>query len=478
MTNLKKDTADSCTYRSLLEIYLKSDKASIHLCFLCFENTNFMPTFNDLLQNEYVTEYSLNAKKEYSDPKIYDADGDLSKRWYVYYSFRDPNTEKLKRQPPIYKGANRFKTKAERLEILMAYKSALKKLLSEGYSPYENYKVTQAKIEKLEKVKKAQLDTQIQPNNYNAVEALDFAFKQKLPYLSDRAKVSIKSHLKRFKAWLEQQKLDKIDIKTLKRREISIFLNSLKKIDKQHKLTDEAIGAKTRNGYRTSLSLIFGQLVSDDIVEYNIITAIKKLKENPKKHKSYSDSQIKVMREYMDKNDPYLRKFTQFIAYAFLRNVEVCRLKVGDIDLENRRLYVQTKTEAKEVVPIIGSLAKVIEQMELHKYKSTDFIFSDSETCGQWNVSEKTKTNHFYDRFAIMKKELELDEDQTLYSFKHTAASNLYNSLASEGKANEQVLMELMGFTRHKTKSQLKKYLRGIGASLAKDYSNKYTIDF
>jgi len=40
------------------------------------------------------------------------------------------------------------------------------------------------------------------------------------------------------------------------------------------------------------------------------------------------------------------------------------------------------------------------------------------------------------------------------------------------------VLTELMGFTRHKTKSQLKKYLRGIGASLAKDYSSKYTIDF
>jgi len=34
-----------------------------------------------------------------------------------------------------------------------------------------------------------------------------------------------------------------------------------------------------------------------------------------------------------------------------------------------------------------------------------------------------------------------------------------------------------MSFTRHKTKSQLRKYLRGIGASLAKDYSNKYTID-
>ena len=37
-------------------------------------------------------------KKKYSTPKIYDAKGDLSKRWYVYFSFRNPNTDKLERQ--------------------------------------------------------------------------------------------------------------------------------------------------------------------------------------------------------------------------------------------------------------------------------------------------------------------------------------------------------------------------------------------
>jgi len=39
-----------------------------------------------------------------------------------------------------------------------------------------------------------------------------------------------------------------------------------------------------------------------------------------------------------------------------------------------------------------------------------------------------------------MKEVLKLDEDQTSYSFKYKAASNLYKSLASEGKADEQVL--------------------------------------
>jgi hypothetical protein len=38
------------------------------------------------LQSEHDFEHDLKEKKKYSEPKIYDADGDLSKRWYVYFS--------------------------------------------------------------------------------------------------------------------------------------------------------------------------------------------------------------------------------------------------------------------------------------------------------------------------------------------------------------------------------------------------------
>ena len=92
------------------------------------------------LQNEYEIEYDLTLKKKYSPPKIYSANGDLKKRWYVYFSYRDPNTGKLKRQTPIYSNANKFKTKEERLSVLVTYRKALLKLLAKGYSPYSNNK--------------------------------------------------------------------------------------------------------------------------------------------------------------------------------------------------------------------------------------------------------------------------------------------------------------------------------------------------
>ena len=112
-----------------------------------------MPKFNVDLQNEYANAYAnayvLTAKKNYSEPKIYDASGDLSKRWYVYFSFRNPQTNLLEKQTPIYGGANNFKTKQERYEVLNAYRKQLKKVLEEGLSPYEdNQKALEAISEK------------------------------------------------------------------------------------------------------------------------------------------------------------------------------------------------------------------------------------------------------------------------------------------------------------------------------------------
>jgi hypothetical protein len=66
-------------------------------------------------------------KLDYSEPKIFTGGTDinswsklsnrekkeaLSKRWYVYYSFRNPKTGKLARQTNIKAGANNLKIKS------------------------------------------------------------------------------------------------------------------------------------------------------------------------------------------------------------------------------------------------------------------------------------------------------------------------------------------------------------------------------
>ena len=101
-----------------------------------------MPNLNELLTfdytNEHVFEHDLLVKNNFSNPNIYTANGDLKKRWYVYFSFRNPKTGKLQRMKNIYGKTNSYKTKEDRLLFLSAYRKKLLYLLNHGYNPFED----------------------------------------------------------------------------------------------------------------------------------------------------------------------------------------------------------------------------------------------------------------------------------------------------------------------------------------------------
>ena len=111
------------------------------------------------IRSYYENAYFENEVKKFTDPKIYHGgkDYDLSKRWYVYYSYIDPETGKMTRQTPVTLKVNRrFKTKNDRLKHLNYIRSALLELLKAGYSPYKSDKVD---------------------IRYTAVSCLDYALK-------------------------------------------------------------------------------------------------------------------------------------------------------------------------------------------------------------------------------------------------------------------------------------------------------------
>ncbi|MBV1888164.1 MAG: hypothetical protein KUG51_02625, partial [Urechidicola sp.] len=139
-----------------------------------------MPTLNELItfenQNEYESAYDLSLKKDYSNPKIYSANGNLDKRWYVYFSFREPTTGKLKRVTPIYGIANKYKTKEERLVVLVMYKKTLLKLLRQGYNPYSDNTSLHQKKTLRKKLKKT---TSVEEQSMALQEAFDFGLKLK-----------------------------------------------------------------------------------------------------------------------------------------------------------------------------------------------------------------------------------------------------------------------------------------------------------
>ena len=94
-----------------------------------------MPKIIDLLSNEYANAYDLEYKSQYSAPKIYDANGDLSKRWYVYFSFRKTADAALVRFPNNFYAAQ-YLDKKDRLQWLKKIQRTLSILLKDGFDPY------------------------------------------------------------------------------------------------------------------------------------------------------------------------------------------------------------------------------------------------------------------------------------------------------------------------------------------------------
>ncbi|WP_211298228.1 hypothetical protein [Polaribacter glomeratus] len=88
-------------------------------------------------------------KLNYSEPKIYTGGVDistwsqlsksekevaLSKDWFVYFSFRSPESGKLEKQPFIKAGVNKLKSKRERHSFLKTMQRSLLQLLEYGFN--------------------------------------------------------------------------------------------------------------------------------------------------------------------------------------------------------------------------------------------------------------------------------------------------------------------------------------------------------
>lgn len=166
------------------------------------------------------------------------------------------------------------------------------------------------------------------------------------------------------------------------------------------------------------------------------------------------------------------------VTFAFLRPIEVVRLTVGDIDLQNKVLTVKSKTENRSTIKIIEDLVPTLEGMQLEKYKYNFHLFTPKQQPDYWDSKETSKSDYFQKRFGEVKEHFGFGVEYGIYSFRHTFVKNLYENFLKEGLSEREAQMKLMGITRHKSLSGLKNYLRDVGAALSEDYSDSYTIVF
>lgn len=430
-----------------------------------------MLTINELLtfeyENEHDSEHDLSKKRNYSDPKIYNANGDIGKRWYVYFSYRNPATGKLARMKNIYGKVNQYKSKEERLSILTAYRKSLIKLLKQGYNPYaDNFELYQKKnpiaiassgVHTLEKV-----------NNSNAVEepkmtlkeAFDFGLQLKEKLINSTTKRGYENKIKNFLKWCNTTHPELKSIDLLNKKVVTQFLNDVL----------IKTSARNRNNFRTDLSSIMQVLEDNDIVATNFVKKIPVLKSIPKRNKTYTSEVQENIFNYLEVQDPLLLLYIKFISYNFLRPIEVCRLIIEDINLTDRTIRFKAKNslfKTKIIPEILWD-----ELPDLSKLDKELLLFTPEQIGGMWNAEVNNRRDHFSKRFKkVVKNHFGLGSDYGLYSFRHTYITKLYRVLVKKASPFE-AKSNLMLITGHTSMTALEKYLRDIDAELPEDYSD------
>ena len=381
---------------------------------------------------------------------------DISKNWYLRWSFRSPISGKLERQKNYKGGVNYFKTKDERLKILQEFKKELIKLIKDGYDPYNDVETLNNDVDVV----------------YSISKAFNLALEQLALTVSKSTINDYKKTARSFLKFIGKENHHK-EIKLIDKKIVVKYLNQILK----------QTSARTRNNYKADLSSMFSVMEKKlMIIDHNFIKTIEKEKTQVKRNRTLTNDQLKNITEFLKVNDPVLLLVIKFVSYNFLRPIEVCRIKIKDINLKDGLIYYQAKNKPLKTKRIPDILLKELKEMNLQSYNKEYYLITPSGVPNVWNVSDLQRRSTITRRFTRLKKEMlnfgiELERGDNIYSFRHSYITNLFRHLRTVEKLSfNSAIKELMPITGHDSESGLKNYIHTIDADIPEDWSNK--IDF
>jgi integrase len=235
---------------------------------------------------------------------------------------------------------------------------------------------------------------------------------------------------------------------------------------------------KTYNARRLMLHAVMNTLIKRDPKLFggnNPIARVKFLKVESKGHTAYTDKQMMQIRDAIIKGgEAHLLFFIQFMYYTLARPKELRLLKVGDIDMDNKRILFRAeiaKTVIEQYVGINERLMKLIEENNILKYPPSYYIFSNCHGGAHLHTPGPTPvaSSYFYKRITPYITALgfhKVNDNYTLYSFKHTGAIALY-------KATKDIKL-IQAQCRHQSIEQTNIYLRDLGVLTDFDQLNRW----
>ncbi len=322
--------------------------------------------------------------ENFKKAKLFDAGGDLSKRWFVYYSFRSPETGKFQRfqhwvPQKILTGSGR----RDKAHLMI---NSINQKLRQGFNPF-------AHMEK----------------KYTFLSvAMAYVLKIKVNSTRLRTHHTYSSMLNIFDRWLEKKNMKNFPVDDFSYYHAQEFMDYTLEVLKNSN--------RTYNNRLTAMKTIFKVLVKREWIFQNPFDRIEFLEEEEPEIKAFTTEELMKMQQHLPRWNFDLYVCACLIFYCFIRPQELVRLRVSNFNLAKRQIIIPgkvSKNKKQEVVQIPDSLMPVLMKLKLD-CPGDYFVFGKDQKRGEkeyapTRIAEAWR--EFADYYGI---------EKTIYSLKHT----------------------------------------------------------
>ena len=228
----------------------------------------------------------------------------------------------------------------------------------------------------------------------------------------------------------------------------------------------------TFNNKKGYLSSFFETLVEEEILKENPVTKIKnKPSEATERFAIFTKEERDLLFEYFDNGKhPFMAAICRLMYYAFIRETELSRLKVGDFDLDKRQICIQANIAkgqkdnlvrwVKMTLPLQEALRSYLSKYE---YKPDWYMFGKKYRPSEYQV------NHwwqylFRDGLAELKTQHPDKFNRkglSPYSLKHSGVTDFINDNKSKFSTTE-LYSYVQKQCRHEKFEMTQKYLKKL----------------
>ncbi len=375
--------------------------------------------------------------ENYKTAKIFDAGGDLSKRWYVHYSFRSPETGKFH----LFQNwiPQKIKTCSGRRDKAHEMIKDINRRLRQGFNPF-------AYSEK---------------KNTSILVALEYVLSIKEGSCRKRSFFTYRSMVRLFIVWLK--------VKNLLNIPVDDFNYHLAQEYMDYTQAKMKYCNRTYNNRATALKTVFKALVKREWILVNPFDKVERLPKEEAEIVSFTVEDLVKMQKNLPAWDYDLYVCACLIFYCFIRPQEIVRLKVSHFQLKNRTIMLPgtiSKNKKNELVQIPNAMVPVLEKLDLN-YPGSHFVFTRHLKRGTKEAAP-TRIAGAWRKFAN-----HFGIDKNIYSLKHTGAG-----MAIENGINVRDLqLQLRHSSLEITQIYLDKFNKRPSEKLATNFPDLARLD-